>query len=143
MIVRIVPPAICVSDVQAAENFFRSVLEFDVRERRELPDGEGVMTCLASPRSRAEIKLLCASRLQDSEDEDQPPAPPEIEETKRITAWSDDFTADVDRFLANGAELLDPAAFTTSRTTYASFVGPEGYIVELIAHRTVPRPDGN
>ena len=145
MIVRIIPPAIHVNDVQGAENFFRGVFELQVRERSEMPDGEGMVTHLVSASSPAQIKLLSVSQHAEGEEEKEEKKPAEgeeFEETKRVTAWSDDFAGDVDRFIANGAELQDAPAFTTSRTTYASFIGPEDYTVEVIAHRVVPRTEG-
>lgn len=131
MITRIIPPAIDVKDLQTAENFFRSVFEMKVLQRSDTPEGDAMVSHLACPDSGVQLKLLKLGEASyPDEQQGQPTA-----DTKRLTIFSDDLTGDVDRFVANGAAFLETPSGSTSRTTYASFAGPEGYTIEMIAYR--------
>jgi len=131
MITRIVPSAIDVQDLQATENFFRTVFEMDVHERTHIPEGDGMVSHLGCRDSSVKLKLLKLTAPSDSDETQRAPSP----ETRRLTVFSNDLTGDMDRFVANGATVLETPSGSTSRATYASFAGPEGYTIEMIAYR--------
>jgi len=126
MIVKIRPPVIHVKSLQEAENFFRYVFGFELVDRETSDLEMTTVIHLKDPTSGVSLKLLC---VDDPAAED---APPEREEDRNVSIFTDDLVADVDILLGRGADFSQLPGGTTSRTRYARLIGPEDRAIELI-----------
>jgi len=126
MIVKIRPPVIHVKSLQETENFFRYVFGFELVGRETSDLEKTTVIHLKDPASGVSLKLLC---VDDPFAED---GPPEREEDRNVTIYSDDLVRDVDVLLERGADFSQLPGGTTSRTRYACLIGPEERAIELI-----------
>ena len=126
MIVRIRPPVIHVKNLQETESFFRYVFGFELVGRETSDLEMTTVIRLKDPASGVSLKLL---RVDDPTAAD---APPEREEDRNVSIYSDDLVADVDVLLERGADFSQLPGGTTSRTRYARLIGPEERAIELV-----------